>query len=388
MLKILPCLLLIACSSSAPTVLGVCADIASDGESVAVTFNAALGPGLDVPHVGARIGPVSEAVVEMPWDVLCLNEIWTDEAAAAILARLGLPDSHAFSHDTRGRNEDPADRCAPGELDDGLDCIRRECPGLPDEDLSRCALDRCRAEGFSLLVKNRDCFDCVVASAGQSVEGIAQTCYGSGASKLYGGRNGVILVSRSPLRDTEAIELPSSYANRVALFATVDVGGRAIEVACTHITAARDLIPPTETEFADWNQEMIAQIALASERLEARAGGRPQLLLGDLNTGPSFDGDMDIDAEPVWNSILASGFLSPAATSRPSICSRCRGNLIAPTDGRLLIDHVLTRQLDGLAPSCAAQAFDAPVTVIDSTGSPIMTNLSDHYGIAVRLFVR
>lgn len=373
------------CSSDPPkTVIPVCVGGSSPEAFIATTFNTGLGPGLDVPYATPRIPYVAQAIAAAPWDVLCLDETWTDPDHDALVAALGVPEEQIVTTDTRGRNEDPADRCAAGELDDGLACMRANCGGIPDEDVTMCAAQKCQGEGFALYIQHPHCFNCVLASAGRNADQIKETCEGPGDSRMFGGRNGVMLVSRHPLRNVESIQLPSSTANRVGLFATVDVAGGSIEVACTHLTGVVNFINPPDTRFASWEDEMKAQLKLLSDKLAARANGGQQLLLGDLNNGPKYTGDMQSDTPTVWSYIESLGFESPAAETDPSICSRCQGNLAGPTGDRYLIDHVLTRGAARLKPECAAQAFDQPVTLTDLAGKTQTTSLSDHYGITVR----
>ncbi len=372
-----------ACSSD-PVTIPVCPANPPAAALTALTFNTGLGPGLDVKYPTPRIPLVAQAVAAAPWDILCLDETWLDVDHDAVLAALNLPADQIVTGDTRGQNEDPADRCLSGELDNGLACMRSKCGGVPDEDVTMCAKDQCQTEGFELYVNAPHCFQCVIASAGLSANAIAQTCNGAGASRMYGGRNGVILASRLPISNAEWIPLPSSDANRVGLFATVDVHGTPVEVACTHLTGNVDIIPPSNHQFPTWYDEMKTQIDLISKRLAERARGGPQFFLGDLNNGPKYTGDMVPDGQEVWNEIAAQGFTSPAAETVPPTCSRCDDNLISPTTGRYLIDHVLTRGNDAFAPVCAARAMDQPVTLTDLQGNTVTTNLSDHDAITVR----
>ena len=372
------------CSSSDKPTIPVCSTDPTAADAVFDTFNSGLGPGLDVPYATPRLAPVAQAVAAAPWTVLCLDETWTDADHDAVIAALGLPADQIVTADTKGLNEDPADRCATGELDAGLACMRSQCASVPDEDVTMCASNQCQAEGFTLYEQYPHCFNCVLASAGKNADQIQQTCEGPGDSRMFGGRNGVILASRVPLRNVETIQLPSSTANRVGLFATVDLGGVPVEVACTHLTGVVGFIDPPDKSFARWQDEMKAQLQLLSDKLAARANGGPQLLLGDLNTGPKYTGDQKPDTPEVWDFIASLGFSDPAGETDPSICSRCQGNLASPTGDRYLIDHVLARGAAKLKPECAEQVFDQPVTLTDLTGKTVTTSLSDHYGISVR----
>ena len=364
--------------------LKVCSGAPAQGSFTALTYNTGLGPGLDVPYAQERIGPAAGAIASASWDVLCLDEVWTDAGRSAVESKLGLPSGQAAGADTRGHNEDPADRCQSGELDAGLACMRTKCAGVPEEDVENCAAERCQREGIGLYLNAPHCFNCVVASAGKSADEIKKTCEGTGASRLFGGRNGVLLASRLPLKNVETLELPSSYNNRVALFGTVEAAGAPVEVACTHLSAAVGALPPNNPQFSNWDREAVAQLDLVSAKLAARAKGGFQILMGDLNAGPKWTGDMKPDTPAVWNEIAALGFSSPAAEARPPLCSRCQGNLISPTNDRFLIDHVLVRGQGRLGAECAGEAFDGPVSVPLANGQAATTSLSDHYGVSVR----
>lgn len=366
-----------------PEIIGVCPAGPSDAALDVLSFNGGLGHGIN-DYAIPRAGPVAQAIAAADWDVLCLDEVYTEEDQDAILSKLALPEDQVVRLDTRGENEDSRDRCAPGELDEGLACMRRACSGLPDEDVTLCAQRNCGEEGLALYLSHPHCFTCVVAAAGMDVEEIQNLCEGPGATKMFGGRNGVTLASRVPLKNVESIELPSSHSNRAAHFATIDVEGESVEVACTHLSHYTAIINPDRPGFKTWDAEMEAQLRIISDHLSSRAQGRKQLLLGDLNTGPSFIGDMISQSPNVWKFIGDLGFVSPAASTDPQICSRCLDRLLEASPESRLIDHVLTRGDDALKPECAAQALDERIDIVDLTGTARTTNYSDHYGIRVR----
>ncbi|HTK60196.1 MAG TPA: hypothetical protein VL283_03255, partial [Candidatus Baltobacteraceae bacterium] len=291
----------------------------------------------------------------------------------------------------RGEEETGSDVCAPGELDDAMACARANCGGVPDVDASRCAADACQIEAIGIYAHARGCFNCLVASAGKSLDEIAATCDGGpGASRLYGGENGVLLASRFPLIDVEALRLPSSGANRVALFATIEApGGFTIEVVCTHLSSS-NLIPPTDPRFATWAEEQLAQVDLIEDRLRARSGGRLSLLMGDLNSGPEVEGHLEATDVEAWDALTDFGFGDPAADADPPVCSRCEGNLLNPTENHLLIDHVMTLDAPAVEwkPLCAHAVMNEPVTVTDAGGASVSTSMSDHFGTLVKLDIK
>lgn len=354
-----------------------------------VTYNAGLGPGI-VKHAAARAPHVIDAVAATPFDVLCLQEIWTDGDCDAIVGRLGLPAQNVAYARTAGLGETGADKCSPGRLDKLSACARDKCKGVDDEDLSACALANCRSALTWIFIEDRNCVNCLAAMAGHGIDDIRSRCVGTGMSRIYGGRNGVVLASRWPLKDAEARLLNASNANRVALFARVEVPGKGeIEIACTHLSATED-VAPFHSGHADWDEERAEQLDAISSRLAERAGGRPQLLVGDMNFGGADDA-VEEESGWVWYRAHELGFTDPVAHVRPRLCSRCPWNtFVSDTPKGKLIDHALLRDPDGgltVTPTCARREFESPVTVTGYDGKPVVTSLSDHYGIRAKFLL-
>lgn len=356
-----------------------------------VTFNAGLGPGI-VPYSSERAPHVVDALASTPFDVMCLQEIWTDGDRDAIVSRLGLPRENVVYAMTRGLGETGKDRCSSGELDRLSACTEEKCRGVPEEDITSCAMSRCRSALTHLFMTNRECLNCLTAMAGHGSAATRHVCTTTGASRIYGGRNGIILASRWPLHDVEAVLLPTSNANRVALFARVNVPGRGeVELACTHLSSSQE-IPPYHSGADDWDEEKAMQLDAISRRLAARAGGRPQLLVGDMNFGGSDGLRVSEESGWVWYHAHELGFSDPVAYVEPSLCSMCPSNTFVGDGSRgTLIDHALLRDPPGgatLVPTCVTRLFERPVTVTGDDGNPIVTNLSDHFGIRAKFRFR
>lgn len=355
-----------------------------------VTYNAGLGPGI-VRYSSARAPHVVEAVASTQFDVLCLQEVWTDTDRDAVVRRLGLPATNVAYAKTAGLGESGGDRCSAGKLEKLAACAREKCKGTPDEDMTMCALAECRSALTWIFIEDRDCLNCLAAMAGHGIDNISRQCVDRGLSRIYGGRNGVILASRWALKDPEARLLNASNANRVALFARVDVPGKGeVEIACTHLSATQD-IAPYHSGYDDWDVERAAQLEMIAARLGERARGRPQLLVGDMNFGGT-DGTLEEESGWVWHLSHELGFSDPVAHTRPRLCSMCPGNTFV-SDARTgrLIDHVLLRDPAGgltVTPTCSERLFDRPVTVNGYDGKPLATSMSDHFGIRAKFVLQ
>jgi endonuclease/exonuclease/phosphatase family metal-dependent hydrolase len=357
-----------------------------------VTYNVGLAPGI-VRLAKQRTAAVAEELGRLDYDVLCLQEVWTEDDQDAILMSLNLPSENVYRVDTRGEGETGKDVCKPGQIQDIMACTQKKCSHEPPEELATCAASECVEEGIMLYLRGRECLNCLTATAGKNVDDVVKICTGQiGASRIYDGGNGVVLASRWPLLEKGVVHLPSSGANRVALMATVDVPGKGkVEVACTHLSAKND-VSPTNPAFSDWTEEQQTQLRLIAEKLAFRATGRPQLLIGDLNFGQRNDKAAIVALMwSTWRLAADLGFVSPAEYAEPGFCSWCHENWMTHSSDDHLIDHILVRNpVSGqmTVPVCAYRMFDRPISVTDWKGRPSSAHFSDHFGVTVELNIR
>jgi endonuclease/exonuclease/phosphatase family metal-dependent hydrolase len=356
----------------------------------AFTWNVGLAPGM-VRLSSPRSVPVANALKGLDAAVVCIEEAWLQEDKDRIIAALGFPPENVYVADTVGMGEFSEDACGEGDLDGLNACVKEKCADV-GEDTTLCAMAECGTDLLSLYLRNKRCLTCIAAGVGKTVDVIGEACVGGNhASRVYGGQNGLILASRWPLRNREALMLPASGANRPVLMATMDVPGLPpVEVACTHLSAPQR-VPPMHTGYEDWEAEQKAQLALASERLAARAdgGARPVIFLGDMNFGQEHGPGVIAMSRDAWIMANALGFESPAAFVEPPMCSVCPENNLRDThDFGQFIDHVLLRN-PAKGPRVAvcetSRHFDRPLIVMDAKGDLVTTYLSDHYAIRARL---
>jgi len=392
-LALLSCCLLASCVRFGATHSLTCDCPPSGPQLETLTMNAGLAPGIEA-YATPRIKPFAwELNKYRGAGIICLQEVWTDEARDAVIAALQLPPENVYYVDTAGRNEEPGKFFCTADEFQGLEqCVESRCLGVPAEDTARCAFSECRWELAKLYWNSKRCINCLLATVGGSLDDVKRSCLNDrGVSRVYGGRNGVILASRWPLRNREYVELPSSAANRVALFARIDLAGyEPLEVACTHISMSADQ-PPTDPMFRNWTAEKEAQIQIISDKLAERAGTRPALFLGDLNTGPGWNSVVKPTFPDVWSLIVRLGFVSPVTRVWPPICSMCNDNTFRRSSPDHLIDHVLVRDPPGgtdLTPLCAHPIMTEAEWIWGHDKRLVYTNLSDHYGIVVKFSLR
>jgi endonuclease/exonuclease/phosphatase family metal-dependent hydrolase len=328
------------------------------------TFNAGLAHGA-VPFAEERVGPIVDALRQDPADVLCLQEVWRDDDAAAI--REGIEDlyPHAFRERTVSDSSDWF-ACGPTqwpELYRLNDCVSERCK--PDGvSVFECVKDQCAAEYAAI---DDGCKLCLAANPGSPLKCAAWK------APLFGqeGRNGLLLLSRQPLEGARYGAYETVLIKRGLISASV--AGR--NVQCTHLSADLDSVPYPPGTFASWREEQRAQV----RTLAAQAGKGCTVLLGDLNAGPASPG-VDAELEDNFAAILEAGYAdrwrdAPVCTfcgENPLVCSdpaRCG-------DHSPRIDHVLFRGCpDGEVRY--RRIADGPI----SLAAPGAWRASDHYGV-------
>lgn len=360
-----------------------------------LTMNWGEAPGV-VGLATPRLPAIAEEVEKIRGvGIACFQELWTQESKYEVIQALG-PEMYTYYIDTKGENQrDGVDICYPKHVKQIAACARQKCGDWPEEEQTLCAYEKCKEEiRNAYIFRSHKCVYCVVAGVGKPIEDILNGCVQqpggpkiAGMSRAFDGQNGVMLVSRWPLQNPEAMRLRASFSNRVALFATVEIAGyEPIEVGCSHISTSTDL-PPNHPDFSSWDEEMKTQIGEISQKLRERAGTRPSLFLADLNAGPQLGEDIKEMAPKVWKQVQALGWHSPAAQAEKPFCTLCKENTLRDETEEHLIDHVLFRDPPGgvkLQPVATHPVFDQRRIFRGYNGEWVDSHLSDHYGTVVK----
>lgn len=361
-----------------------CEDIAAD--ATFVTYNATIAPGI-ARQATPRIPYVAEAIGEAEYDVMCVQEAYSEHARLAISDASGLDAAQVFTADTKGVGETGTDRCDADDVSGIRECVEKKCAGEHSEETTKCAISKCKSSLIGLFLFNGSCLNCLAASAGKSIEGIVDTCVmGTGASRLYEGRNGMMLLSKHPMRDRTTVNLPSSGVNRVALLATVDLpSGKSVRVACTQLSTSMST-GPTHPEFDSWAEEQAAQASLVLAEMAKVPADLSRVVMGDLGFSIGSPAVVMIEQD-TWRPFEAAGYWSPAMHVEPPMCTGCRGNTVgAYKEYAFLVDHVMFRVADAerFGPVCADTVFADKIRIQGYFGKEIPSHRSAHYGLRVR----
>jgi endonuclease/exonuclease/phosphatase family metal-dependent hydrolase len=243
-------------------------DVAAGEPGAAATFetyNTGLAPGF-VPHADARLERAAEVVARSPADVFCLQEVFV------------VPDEQGARATTQ------------------IDVFEQ-------------ATSEAFPHTFAEASEQRGAGD-------ESATGL-----------LFGGHDGLMLLSRHAFVDTDRIDLESTIIQRSAVRAQVAVPGLGeVDVYCTHLTAAPD-IPYDGDTYSSFTEENAAQIDALLEWVERTSTTGNVVLLGDFNTGPAVGG-LDAELPDNYRKFEEAGLVSAYVDSPDPQCTSCAANTL------------------------------------------------------------
>jgi endonuclease/exonuclease/phosphatase family metal-dependent hydrolase len=352
------------------------------------TYNVGLAPGF-VANADARLEPVAQNLGQTESDVLCLQEAWltqndggewlTDQIDTLVdQTKATLP--YAYYEITES---EATVSCTQQEAEPLKTCAFANCSEVSTDDLAACALQHCGAEIDALP---DTCSSCVFGQIGNSLEDILATCTGGGAGAFtYNGHNGLLMLSRYELKNTEFTTLESTIVQRTALHATVSIPEFGdVDVYCTHLAANLSDVPYPGGAFANYKEEQASQIAELLAWVDETATTGNIVLMGDMNTGPA-KGELKGEFPEHYTKFLDAGFQSPYLAQEAPECTFCGTNTLNDGDENKAIDHVFLDFEMPVEVVSAERVHTETVDIETSAGATESTNLSDHFGVAVTL---
>ncbi len=351
------------------------------------TYNAGLAVSF-VDYAEERSSLTGEGVAGLSDDVVCMQEVWLEEHVNKVVADAKGTYPNAYyvltPEDVSG-GEDPA--CGSEESQTLMDCVDANCSDVDQDQVIACVLSKCNAEYKAL---SEDCSTCLAANITKTIDEIFATCAGSGGGTLaYDGNNGLLLLSKTALTNTEMLVLPSYLNRRVVLRASIATQEHPqIDVYCTHLTA--NLTSVTYGgEFESWADEQANQIDQMLAFVEQKSGTEtPAVLMGDMNCGKA-SGDIPAALEENFNKFADDGgFVSPYAEQAAAQCTFCVDNPLVGTDDKdgdsEIIDHVMFKNFSQDLQTVPKRILDGEIS-FDANGETVASRLSDHYGVSVEL---
>lgn len=353
---------------------------------VLASFNVGLAFGY-VEEASARVDPVIAAIEASRADVICVQELWTnqDDAGAwtqEVIDRVLAGTAEAYPHQYWERTTAPEGTaplgCTIEEAEPLEECAVEACGDVAPENLADCVLVECAAQ-FSAT--SAECQNCLAANIGSPLDEIIGACKGVFSDGIvYDGHNGLAVLSRHPLEATEHLAFDFSLTARSALHVAVTpADGDPFDAYCTHLASdlSSTLSYPEDGPYASYAEENASQASDLLAFVDDTATAETVVLLGDFNHGPG-------ELPDNYEIMLDAGYEDPIADADVA-CTFCPENTLleGADDVDDLIDHIYVRTPGSI--ESAQTVFDETVEVTLADGTTAQSNLSDHYGVEVEL---
>lgn len=328
---------------------------------------AAFNTGLNewVTFLEERRPLVLDVLYSLDVDVLCLSGVYDDSDADEIITRLKDKLPYAYSEKTSDSTEKKI-YCSDGDaLIATQKCNQDECLpiGLSPGD---CVTTVCRELWDNL---SKECRYCISAHPDDPVSCLT----GDAQQYAMNGRNGMLLLSRDPIKNTSVAMLGTMTVQRALLSGII--GETAVH--CTLFTMDLPQVPYPEelAPHASWEEEHRATVQKAIE-LTSSADGCT-MLMGDLGAGPAAS-TVDAHFGENYQLLLDAGFEEPWSDRQ---CTLCKENpLVRPTTDRQ-VDHLLFRNCPDHTSMTYTRIFDDPIMITDRQGAEQVTSLAANYGL-------
>ena len=401
-------------------------------EVIVDSFNVALA-GAFIPYEAERRQPIADAIAAHDADVLCLQEVWTqaDKELIRDTAAQTYPYFAFFENNLDTPVDDSTDQLGqippapttvpcPDEFFDGedltieqqmnaaIDCVRDNCSTIEDSDEGRTTSAACASSNCSIVVapllfgldpQHQRCYACVIPQLPTATFGeMRASCPTVPNQDLaFGGQNGVMILSRHPLKNAENWVIPGTWNRRSILKARVELpNGAELDTYCNHLTPIFDAQPintfPYTGQYGDgmtgpegWQAEQELQAQKLINYVASTSGNRPAVILGDMNAGLGFPAnDIVAEGEETFN-VLDAAYV-PAYTAEylsAPLCTFCSTNPVTNPDNdpeatSVWIDHIFLYNLDQSSVSSTARIFDQDVVPVEGD---MLVPLSDHFGM-------
>lgn len=361
------------------------------------TFNARMTE--DLPFRAKRFKKMKPLFAEVTSDVFCIQDLYGNDVLEK--TREMLRDEYGFDYQlyakTSNKDEDleyteaqtiPA-ACTMNDLAPVLSCVLTDCPDYDP----MCLIQNC---GPAFLELPADCRNCMLSHGFEAIQNgdyleVLEACQqderipGKKLEYEYSGNNGILLVSKLPMKNKTSVKLRSYGRLRTALSVVVKkprLGN--IQVICTSLS------PLSDAEYdgfgESWKDEQLTQVEqLLSIPVEENVNQR--VILGDLNSNFALGEEIpEFNTDPIWTFSL-NGWHDPYFKQHDSeeskaadFCTVCEGNPFVG-DTNSVPDHILFQTKKGYTFESRRSLYNQFIELDYDAHTKTSYSVSDHYGI-------
>ncbi|MBR6244500.1 hypothetical protein IKR20_02875 [bacterium] len=361
------------------------------------TFNARMTD--ELPLRTKRFKKMKPLFAEVTSDIFCIQDLYGNDVLEK--TREMLRDEYGFDFQlyaktsnkdedleyTEGQTIPPA--CTMNDLAPVLSCVLTECPDYQP----MCLIQNC---GPDFLELPADCRNCMLSQGFEAIQNgnyleVLEACQQSEripAKRLeyeYSGNNGILLVSKLPMKNKSSVKLRSYCKLRTALSVVVEkpkLGN--IQVICTSLS------PLSDEEYngfgESWKDEQLTQVEqLLSIPVEENVSQR--VILGDLNSNFPLGEDIpDFNTDPVGIFQL-NGWYDPyfklydtEESEASEFCTVCEENPFV-SGINSVPDHILFQTKKGYTFESYRSLYNLFTELDYDAHTKTSYSVSDHYGI-------
>lgn len=347
----------------------------------AITFNTTLDSENDVILFNERKDALMQKMTDTDADIICLQEVWDPEDMEKVHAAINKAEGDFYLlYSTTGESDggepiEPA--CTTSEvLPIGM-CYSEKCQDQTGTGALLCLAQECGSEFQNLSTECRNCLLAEGGSGNLDIQSMMDACMDIKEPPTEGGAtNGLVLISRFPMKNKVIAPLPSDTIHRGYIAATLQTQGTMgnIDVLCTQLSNQND-----GTNYASLQSSQIDAIITFFNTKEDE---NIQLLLGDINSSLETE-TMPAHNAAIWNKLKNALFQNN--WSKDPFCTVCQSNLqIQQTndDWNFMLeyasDHLFYRSFQHPFYLSTFKTYDDAVANRPYTKS---TAQSSHYGV-------
>ncbi|MDH5582092.1 MAG: endonuclease/exonuclease/phosphatase family protein [Bdellovibrionales bacterium] len=377
-----------------------------------LSYNVGLAHGF-VPYAKQRTPKIIEAIKNFPADIICLQEVWKDKDNKKLIRE--LRKEYPYINFNKVRNIRPKAMGASCKKRDlfgkgkFVSCILNTCKGKTGEEGDRCVRQDCRAALDNLAKQKPTCAEALMASVGKNkvlaILSLINPLKKAGKFSNKG-RVGTLLLSKYPIVESGFYDLQkySTTVRRGILYSTIKVKNKEVLVTCNHLTANLTgsapyignppYIGPIKFENGWANENYFQTIKLMElsqliQDLHSSTRNQkylPIIHMGDFNCAlPNKKLGLHEDFPQSCRRFLKDGYMD-LASFKLGECTYCPNNALiekGKEEDPMILDHIYTKNIS--TKGAITEIAFKQLVPIEEKKKRIMVNLSDHYGVLVKI---
>jgi len=215
----------------------------------AVTFNTKLEQDSDFKLNAERKAVILQKLTEGAEDIICLQEVWDAKDMKKVHEAMNKAEDdfyllYSTTGETGGGGEPTEPACTNEEvLPIGM-CYEQKCQDQTGTGALLCLAQQCGTEFQNLSPECRNCMLAEGQNGNLDLQAIMEACMQTenASPEEDLGTNGLMLISRYPMKDKAITALPSDKTPRQYISATLKTQGALgdIDIVCTQLSNSND----------------------------------------------------------------------------------------------------------------------------------------------------